>query len=537
MNHIMSHPLHLLMAQINPTVGAIRSNTEKIIQIITNHQESHDLILFPELAITGYPPEDLLFREQIYSHIDQALTAIAACTHDCLVIVGHPSRVENQRFNSVSIFFKGQCIDQYHKQHLPNDGVFDEKRYFSSGEAKPCLFTIKGYRFGLCICEDIWQPGPVEQLIHHHVDILLSVNASPFDTRKYEQRLSLLKQHAQKCLAVVYVNQVGGQDELVFDGQSCVVDRHGEIRAKAPAFIEHLQTITFHQDQIVSHITPPLEQPAYIYQALLCGLKDYVDKNHFPGVLLGLSGGIDSALTLALAVDALGPSRVFAVLMPSRYTADISNQDALKQIKLLNVEHITLPIESLFSSFLSTLKPAFADLPPDITEENIQARIRGTLLMALSNKTGRMLLSTSNKSETAVGYSTLYGDMCGGFAVLKDVLKTKVYELADYRNQVSHVIPNRVITRAPSAELAFDQTDQDRLPPYDQLDAIIQHYMDDNLDSEAIIRLGYPEEMVSRVIHMIIRNEYKRRQAPPGVKITPCAFGRDWRYPLTKDSQ
>lgn len=529
----MSQSLTLLMAQINPTVGAVELNSNKMTGIITSHQHNHDIILFPELSLTGYPLEDMLFRDQLFTKIEAALKDIAACTTNCYVIVGHPSRQNEILHNTASIFFNGQCVAQYHKQHLPNYGVFDEKRYFTPGDPKPCLFTVKGYRIGLCICEDLWQAGPVDQMINGKAQVLLSMNASPFDVTKYEQRLTLVKQYAKRGLAVVYVNLVGGQDELVFDGQSFAFDNQGQLRARAPVFSEHLQTLTFHNNQMTSDISPLLEKPALLYQALMCGLRDYVNKNNFPGVLLGLSGGVDSALTLAIAVDALGPSRVFAVLMPSRYTADISNQDALAQLKLLNVDHITLPIEAIFNTVLTTLEPAFTGRSPDTTEENIQARIRGVLLMALSNKTGKMLLTTSNKSEAAVGYATLYGDMCGGFAVLKDVLKTTVYTLAHYRNALSLIIPERVLTRAPTAELAPNQTDQDNLPEYAVLDAIIQCYMDDRLDADAIIKLGYPKDIVLQVIKLIIRNEYKRRQAPPGVKITPCSFGRDWRYPIT----
>ncbi|MDP3705649.1 MAG: NAD+ synthase [Legionellaceae bacterium] len=529
----MPPSLTLLMAQINPMVGAVALNSDKIINIITTHQHNHDVIIFPELSLTGYPLEDVLFRDQLYTKIETSLKAIAACTASCYVIVGHPSRDQDVLHNTASLFFNGQRVAQYHKQHLPNYGVFDEKRYFTPGDSSPCLLTIKGYRIGLCICEDLWHPGPADQIIDSKAHVLISMNASPFDVNKHEQRLALAKQYAQRGVAIVYVNLVGGQDELVFDGQSFALDNQGRLCARASVFSEHLQTITMRDHTMTSNITPLLEQSALVYQALVCGLRDYVNKNHFPGVLLGLSGGVDSALTLAIAVDALGPSRVLAVVMPSRYTADISNQDALAQLKALNVDHLTLPIEPAFNTILTTLEPAFAGRPQDTTEENIQARIRGILLMALSNKTGNMLLTTSNKSESAVGYATLYGDMCGGFAVLKDVLKTTVYLLAHYRNGLSPIIPERVLTRAPSAELAPNQTDQDNLPEYAVLDAIIQCYMDDGLDADAIITLGYPKDVVLRVITLIIRNEYKRRQAPPGTKITPCSFGRDWRYPMT----
>lgn len=562
----MPQPLTLLMAQINPTVGAIEVNAEKIIHIIQTHQNTHDIILFPELAITGYPPEDLLFRPELFERVERALKRIAAVTQTCHVIVGHPQRESkvsvmasaslesdlkrcshkldkdaptmtnsenNLYFNAASIMYCGLQKAIYYKQRLPNYNVFDEERYFTHGEPAPCLLTIKGYQFGLCICEDLWQPGPVEQLIAAGVEVMLCINASPFDYDKYASRESLAKLHAQQGLTVVYVNQTGGQDELVFDGQSFVLDSNGQLRARAPAFSEYLQTVTFYGKKIDSTIAPLLSKDALIYQALVCGLRDYVEKNKFPGVLLGLSGGIDSALTLAIAVDALGAARVHAVMMPSQYTASISLHDALQQLQTQGVPHTTLSIEPAFHSILTTLAPAFNGMEPDITEENVQARIRGVLLMALSNKLGYMVLTTSNKSETAVGYTTLYGDMCGGFGVLKDVLKTTVYKLAHYRNRINPVIPERVITRAPTAELALNQTDQDSLPNYNILDAIITHYMVDKLSVNEIVQQGYQQDDVNRVIKLITRNEYKRRQAAPGVKISSCAFGRDWRYPIT----
>ena len=529
----MQKKLTVLMAQINPTVGAIEQNAEKIMDIIRTHQPTHDVIIFPELVLTGYPPEDLLLRQEIFNRVEHALKAIMSITKDCHVILGYPMLDNNVCYNVASVVFKGKRIALYQKQHLPNYGVFDEKRYFTKGPAIPCLFTINGYKAGLCICEDIWHPGPVDQLVAAEAEIMFCINASPFDEDKYEKRDILLSTHARRGLAIVYVNQIGGQDDLVFDGQSLAYDQNGDLCARAPAFATHLQTVTLFNQQMKSEIAPPLKKEALIYQALLCGVRDYVEKNYFPGVLLGLSGGIDSALTLAIAVDALGPSRVHAVLLPSRYTADISSEDALEQVRMLNVQHTTLPIEPAFETLLATLAPAFLNKASDTTEENLQARIRGVLLMALSNKTGNMLLTTSNKSETAVGYTTLYGDMCGGFAVLKDVLKTTVYALARFRNSISAIIPERVIQRPPSAELAPNQTDQDNLPDYAILDAIICCYMNERLGSADIIARGYKPDDVLRTITLIKRNEYKRRQAAPGVKITTCAFDRDWRYPIT----
>jgi len=525
----MTNKTRLLMAQINPTVGAIQANTDKIISVIKTHQAQHDLIIFPELAVCGYPPEDLLLREDFQQEIDQALARIAKETLDCHVLIGHPAHP----FNAASVFYQGQGIALYHKQALPNYGVFDERRYFTAGKAEACVITVNNQRFGICICEDIWHDAAINQAIASQVDALLCINASPFHDAKHQRREDLLRTQAQKGVAIVYVNTVGGQDELVFDGQSVALDNKGNIQARAPAFVESLSSLIFEKGHIQGSIAPLLHHDQLVYEALVCGTRDYVEKNGFPGVLLGLSGGIDSALTLAIAVDALGADRVHAVMMPSRYTADISGQDAEAQLATMKVRSSLLPIEPAFKTLLTTLSDAFAGQPADATEENMQARIRGLLLMALSNKTGYMLLTTSNKSETAVGYSTLYGDMAGGFAVLKDVLKTRVYELARYRNGLSPVIPERVLTRAPSAELAANQTDQDSLPDYALLDRIIKAHMENNLGAAALIKQGLPADAVYQVLTLIKRNEYKRRQAAPGVKISDRAFGKDWRYPIT----
>lgn len=533
----MYQNLALLMAQINPTVGAIAANLKKILNIINTHQDQYDLIVFPELALTGYPPEDLLFREELYEQTDTALNIIQAATQRCHVIIGHPSQSNGGRYNSASVFAAGQRVTYYHKQYLPNYGVFDEKRYFTEGEPNACTFSINDYTIGLCICEDIWHKEPVERLVQAGTEILVCINASPFDLTKYDQRETLLKDHAEQNIIIVYVNQVGGQDELVFDGQSLVIDQDKTVRVRAPAFIEQLEPVMIKKKQIQGQISPLLPKLKLIYQALVLGLRDYVEKNGFPGVLIGASGGIDSALTLAIAVDALGASRVHAVMMPSRYTADMSNEDAQFEINALQIQATTIPIEPAFNTLITMLTPAFDNKPADTTEENIQARIRGLLLMALSNKSGYMVVTTSNKSETAVGYSTLYGDMAGGFSILKDILKTTVYELARYRNTVSLIIPERVFTRPPSAELAPNQTDQDNLPDYTTLDAIITAYMENNVSAASLIQQGYHEEDVNRVITLIKRNEYKRRQAAPGLKITSRLFGRDWRYPITSAFQ
>lgn len=525
--------LNVLMAQINPTVGAIEANCTQIINIITTHQPEYDLIVFPELALTGYPLEDLLFRKELHKQVTASLAQIQTSTKDTHVIIGYPKFEAGHYFNAASVFFQGEQIQEYHKQNLPNYGVFDETRYFTAGSDHPCIFQIADHKLGLIICEDLWRPGPVEALIKLGISTLIIINASPFDYEKYPRREQLLKHYAQQGIAIIYVNQIGGQDELLFDGASLAIDKTGKVCARAPAFETNLASLTLQDSHINGLITPLLDKEALIYKALVLGTKDYVEKNHFPGVLLGLSGGIDSALTLAIAVDALGADRVHAVLMPSQYNLSISKDDALEQIHNLGVAYSILPIEPIYHSIDATLETSFQGLAADATEENIQARIRGLLLMALSNKTGTMLLTTSNKSETAVGYATLYGDMAGGFAVLKDVLKTQVYALAKYRNKITPIIPQRVIDRPPSAELRPNQTDQDSLPDYALLDAIITAFMQDNLTSEELSQQGYDTAEVDKIIQLIRRNEYKRRQSAPGIKISPMAFGKDWRYPIT----
>lgn len=529
----MQEQLNILMAQVNPTVGALESNCNKIIDIIKSSQSEHDVIVFPELVLTGYPPEDLLFRKEFHQAVLENLKKIQETVKDCHVLIGHPVLDGECCYNALSIVHQGQIIREYHKQKLPNYEVFDEARYFTPGKKDPCILEIKKYKLGICICEDIWQPGPVDDLIQCGISALLSVNASPFDAGKYSRREELVKSYAKRGLAVIYVNQICGQDELLFDGQSFAMDKTGTVCARSPAFKEDLCSVQLQGEQVIGQVTPLMSKEELIYNALVCGTKDYVQKNQFPGVLLGLSGGIDSALTLAIAVDALGAERVHAVMMPSRYSAQMSHDDALEQLEQLKVSHTTLSIEPIFDASLSTLDSVFKGLAHDTTEENIQARIRGLLLMAMSNKTGKMVLTTSNKSESAVGYATLYGDMAGGFAVLKDVLKTQVYDLAKYRNSLSPIIPERVLTRAPSAELRANQTDQDSLPDYSVLDAILVAYMENNLSAAEIVAQGFNFDEVNQIIRLIKRNEYKRRQAAPGIKISPTAFGKDWRYPIT----
>ncbi len=529
----MQSTLNILMAQINPTVGAIESNREKIISTINAHQAQHDVIIFPELALTGYPPEDLLFRKEFHQAVSENLNLIQNSVKECHVVIGHPIIEQECCYNAASVFYNNRKTHQYHKQNLPNYEVFDEARYFTPGKKDSCILEIAGYKIGVIICEDLWHPGPAEDLLHENIAILMVMNASPFDFDKYDRRQALLHSYAQQGVSIIYVNQIGGQDELLFDGQSIAIDKQGTIGARAHAFKEDLCSVQLNQDSITGPLAPLLSNEALIYKALVCGTRDYVRKNSFPGALVGLSGGIDSALTLAVAVDALGADQVHAVMMPSQYTASMSNEDALQQIQNLNVTHSILPIEPAYKTLISTLEPIFKGLPVDTTEENLQARIRGILLMALSNKTGKIVLTTSNKSETAVGYATLYGDMAGGFAVLKDVLKTQVYALANYRNSIAEVIPQRVIDRAPSAELKANQTDQDSLPEYSILDSIITAYMEQDLSPAEIIEQGFAPTVVHQVIELIKRNEYKRRQAAPGIKISPIAFGKDWRYPIT----
>jgi NAD+ synthase (glutamine-hydrolysing) len=527
----MNKKLHVLMAQINPVVGAIGENTQKIISIIKDNQANCDLIIFPELILTGYPPEDILLHPEVYAHMEESIKKIQAQVQDCTVIVGHPSYETQKFFNSATII-SSSSLQRYHKQILPNYGIFDERRYFTEGNEN-CIFSLQGFKIGLCICEDVWLPAPVEALQQQEIELLVCINASPFESGKQEKRENLLRQYAQQGLAVIYVNQVGGQDEIVFDGLSFAMNQQGETAARAPAFQESLLEVTIKSQKIAGTIWHLPKKEALLYDALLCGVRDYIKKNNFPGVFIGLSGGIDSALTLAIAVDALGAENVEGVLMPSQYTSEMSNNDAKAQANAMGVKYHTISIQEIFEAYNKSLEPVFSGRSPNITEENLQARIRGSLLMALSNKFEKMVLCTSNKSETAVGYTTLYGDMIGGLAPLKDVYKSEVYELANYRNTIEHVIPERVITRAPTAELAPNQKDEDTLPPYALLDAILRLFIEEKYSLPQLLALGFPPDTISQVISMVIRNEYKRRQGPPGIKVSRCNFDRDWRYPIT----
>lgn len=531
----------LVMGQINPVVGDVSGNVQRVIDAANKARESlnADLIVFPELTLTGYPPEDLLLRPGLQKRVDKGLLKLADEIEDIAIVVGHPTgNVKDELYNAASFIVDGQCVATYFKQHLPNYSVFDEKRYFVEGK-DACVVNYKGIQFGLTICEDIWFTEPTSQALDCGAEIILNLNASPFRQGKWQLREAEVKQRViETGLPIVYVNQIGGQDELVFDGCSFVLSATGEKVARAPAWEESLHSVTLSRNtqqgiDVQGDIVEKEPELTMIYDALVTGLRDYVEKNHFSSVVIGLSGGIDSALTLALAVDALGAERVSTIMMPSQYTAQISLDDADEMANILDVKHSIIEIDSLFAHFLEELEDQFEGKPVDTTEENIQARIRGVILMAVSNKTGAMVLSTGNKSEMAVGYSTLYGDMAGGYSPLKDVYKTLVYQLSEYRNSVSEVIPLRIITRPPSAELAPDQYDHDSLPPYDILDQVLEHYIADDWCFEELVAKGYDEKMVSRVISLVHRNEYKRRQAPPGIRITSRAFGRDRRYPIT----
>lgn len=533
--------MKLAIAQINCTLGDLSGNSAKIIDYaVRARQQGAALMLAPELGLCGYSPEDLLLRDGFYEACDVALQELARQVQGIAVVVGHPLAEEGRRYNAASVLKDGNIVATYRKHDLPNDSVFDEARYFKPGK-DPCVFELEGIKFGLNICADIWERGAAEIARNAGAQVLLVPNASPYHLDKHLTRYSVARDRiAETGIPLVYGNMVGGQDELVFDGGSFVMDAEGRLTHAFPAFEEKLCMLELHGGRPVpgerAADLPPVES---IYRALCMGVRDYIGKNNFPGVLVGLSGGIDSALTLAVAVDALGAGKVRAVMMPSPYTAQMSLDDAAEMARLLGVRYDVLDIKPTFDAYLASLAKQFEDLPQDTTEENIQARIRGNLLMALSNKTGALVLTTGNKSEMTVGYCTLYGDMAGGFAVLKDVSKTWVYRLSHYRNSLGraagtgNVIPERIITRAPSAELRPNQTDQDNLPPYDVLDGIMACYVEKNQSIPEIVAQGFAESDVRRVVKLIRIAEYKRRQAPVGVRITGRGFGKDWRYPIT----
>ena len=532
--------LQLVLAQINSLVGDIPGNTERVIDSAREAYREHgaDLVVFPELTLCGYPPEDLLLRPSMQRRIDAALAQLKAAELPCAVLIGYPRVVAGAVFNMAGLLVDGELVVEYAKQKLPNYQVFDELRYFVAGD-KPCVVDIAGIPTAITICEDIWHPQPVAQAAAAGAKLMLNINASPFHRGKAQERLELLGAQARAGnMPVVYVNWVGGQDELVFDGGSFAVDSQGKLAVRAPEFTEQLLPLKVEQKggAVTLHsgaITPAQEDLASVYQALVLGVRDYVNKNGFNGVVLGLSGGIDSALTLAIAVDALGKERVEAVMMPFRYTSELSRNDAADQAERLGVNYRVISIEPIFDAFMAALASEFEGMARDTTEENLQARSRGVLLMAISNKKGAMVLTTGNKSEMAVGYATLYGDMVGGYNALKDVPKTLVYALSRYRNTLSEVIPETVITRPPSAELAPDQVDSDSLPDYDVLDQILNLYVDQDMSAADIVAGGFEREVVERVVRLVDRNEYKRRQSAVGVRISRRGFGRDRRYPIT----
>jgi NAD+ synthase (glutamine-hydrolysing) len=527
--------MKVALAQINAIVGDIAGNAGKIIDAATAAKlAGASIVLTPELSLSGYPPEDLLLRDDLYEQIERELKRLLAHSHGITLIVGHPAKQGRKRYNAASVIRDGRVIGTYHKQSLPNHTVFDEERYFTPGTAA-CIFEQDGIRFGVNICADVWHVEAPRCAAEAHAEVLLVLNASPYHLGKLNERYAVIRDRIQETdVAMLYCNLVGGQDELVFDGGSFAMDANGHLTNQFPCFTEAVYYVELDGvSPVKADIEPAATAEASVYQALVLGLQDYVQKNRFPGVLLGLSGGIDSALTLAIAVDALGADKVHAVMMPSEFTADISITDARKMAETLGVEYSELPIRPLFDQFVSSLAPLFADRPSDLTEENIQARVRGTLLMALSNKFGSLVITTGNKSEMAVGYATLYGDMAGGFAVLRDVSKTLVYRLSNFRNRLSPVIPQRIIDRPPSAELRPDQTDQDTLPEYAILDAIIERYVEQDESVAKIIAAGFNADEVRRVVRMIDRSEYKRRQAPVGTRVTSRAFGKDRRYPIT----
>lgn len=527
--------LKIAIAQMNAVVGDIAGNAAKILDFARRAKAlGADVMLTPELALCGYPPEDLLLREDFYDACADELVALAAKLPDISVIVGRPLEENGTCFNAATLISNGELVATYRKKRLPNYEVFDEERYFESSET-PCVVTIKGVRCGINICADVWEAGTADRAKDAGAELLLVLNASPYHIGKQSLRAKVLRERIQATgLPVVYANLVGGQDELVFDGGSFVLDSRGALRCQLPMFEEALEVIDVVDGEPQPGVfVAELSTEAEVYRALVLGVRDYLGKNGFPGAIIGLSGGIDSALTLCVAVDALGADKVRAVMMPSPYTAEISLADSREMIRRLGVRYDEIPIEPAMKTFAAMLEKEFAGLPADTTEENLQARIRGMILMALSNKTGSLVLTTGNKSEMAVGYCTLYGDMAGGFAVIKDIVKTLVYRISRWRNTVSDVIPERIITRPPSAELKPGQTDQDSLPPYDVLDAIVEAYMERDLSPRQIIDRGFAEADVRRVVRLLKISEYKRRQAPVGIRVTQRGFGKDWRYPIT----
>ena len=528
----------IALAQFSPHIGNLEANAQKMLEQANEAKKQNaDLIIFPELSSIGYPAEDLLLRPSLTKRTQQVFEQLKT-VKDIVMVFGFVNQTEDgQRYNAAAVMKDGQVLGVYNKQNLPNYSVFDEKRYFTEGH-QHLVFEYLGHKFGVLICEDVWSLSTVQQLAQLNVETALVLNASPYEVGKPQHRVETMSALAKQMnLNLVYANQVGGQDDLIFDGTSFVIAKNGSVVLQAESFKESLYFAEYYAEQQAfkaNALPPALDTMAEIYQSLVMATRDYVQRSGFPGVILGLSGGIDSALTLAIAADAIGSDKVQAVMMPYTYTAQISVEDAAEQAKSMGVTFGIAEINPIVNSFMQTLYPFFGNSPADATEENLQARARGTLLMGLSNKFGNLVLSTGNKSELAVGYCTLYGDMVGGFAVLKDVYKTIVFELAKYRNSISDkpVIPERVITRPPSAELRPDQKDQDSLPPYDVLDAILYAYIEEDMSQDDIIAKGFDAEVVAKVIRLVDFNEYKRRQGAIGPRISSRAFSRERRYPI-----
>jgi len=537
----MSDSLKIALAQVDLLVGDVRGNAAAVANSAhrARAELGADLVLFPELALSGYPPEDLLFHRGFRRQIEAGLAQLRAEAGDAAVMVGFPEYTRAGIYNAAALIAGGEIAAIHRKAELPNYKVFDEKRYFHAG-TQPTVADCRGFKVGLLICEDIWEAQAAQLARAAGAQLLAVINASPYEIHKQREREEIARARTRDVgLPLAYVNLLGGQDELVFDGNSFVMDANGEVVMRVPPFAEGTWVAEFVRDSTgravprPGIIAPELSDEASVYSALTLGVRDYVRKHGFPGVVIGLSGGVDSALTLAIAVDALGKEAVHAVMMPSRYTSSMSLADAREETQTLGVKYSVLSIEGMFEATLATLKDEFAGRTADATEENIQSRCRMLLLMGLSNKTGRMILTTGNKSEMAVGYATLYGDMAGGFAPIKDCSKLLVYRLANYRNSLSRVIPQRVIDRAPSAELRHGQKDSDSLPPYEVLDPILEAFIEEDLSVDEIEARGFDRATVARVLDLVKRNEYKRRQAPPGVRVSRRAFGRDWRYPIT----
>jgi NAD+ synthase (glutamine-hydrolysing) len=533
--------LRCVMAQLNLVVGDVDGNTSRIVAAaLAARDRQADVVLVPELAVSGYPPEDLLFHSGMRLQVGRSLERLQQEVRGITLIAGYPEYEGTKIFNSAIVIRDGVVLANHRKACLPNYRVFDEKRYFTPGTA-PTIVELNGVKAGVLVCEDVWDPEPTRLARAAGAELLLVINASPYEVDKQTQREQQVGRArvGEARIPMVFVNLIGGQDELVFDGNSFVMDANGAVTQRAPAFTEGLYVVDLAADAsgrvtpLPGDIVPLQGQEESVFGALVQGTRDYVDKHRFPGVVLGLSGGIDSALTLVLAVDALGADRVHSVAMPSRYTSQMSKDDAALQAAWLKVEHSEISIEGMFEATLAALQGEFAGRAPDTAEENIQSRCRGVLLMGISNKTGRMLLTTGNKSEMAVGYATLYGDMAGGFAPIKDCSKLLVYRLCAWRNAQSQVIPARVIERPPSAELRPGQKDTDSLPPYEVLDPILEAFIEEDLSVDQIAARGFDRATVGRILDLVKRNEYKRRQAPPGVRVSSRAFGRDWRYPIT----